>query len=388
MKAHIVVGANFGDEGKGQITQFLCHQNSNKIVVRHNGGAQAAHTVVDKKGTRFVFHHFGSGTNLGVPTYLSEYFICNPKVFEEEFENLRIMGIPTPEVYINTNSLLSIPYDWLLNRSAENTKGHNRLGSCGLGINETVTRCTHEEYKTVVQDLFDIQGLKNKIQRIVREYLPERVSKLNLEISDFENLSMDRFIQDCVRMLHKILTVEKTTILLNKFDNLIFEGAQGLLLDEDHKYYPHVTRSKTGSGNAFKILENTNCTDVDVYYVTRTYLTRHGAGPLPNEMNLGSLINDVTNTPNAYQGHLRVAPLNLDLMLEAIELDLQEQPLDYNININCAVTWYNNNPFNGEWIEDKRTYHGDILQKLKNMFADKVFAFSTPFSHISPLELI
>lgn len=95
---------NFGDEGKGLMTDYFCHQSSAKgekcLVVLHNGGPQRGHTVVTPEGERHVFHHFGSGTFTGADTYLSEDFILNPMVFRQEWEELEKLGV-SPKVYIN-----------------------------------------------------------------------------------------------------------------------------------------------------------------------------------------------------------------------------------------------------------------------------------------------
>ena len=101
MVIKVVVGANFGDEGKGLMTDCFCHQSSVKgekcLVVLHNGGAQRGHTVVTPEGGRHVFHHFGSGTFVGADTYLSEDFILNPMVFRQEWEELKTLGV-SPKV--------------------------------------------------------------------------------------------------------------------------------------------------------------------------------------------------------------------------------------------------------------------------------------------------
>src|SRR6266850_5209509 len=91
MIARVVIGANFGDEGKGLITDYLCSKGAG-IVIRFNGGANAGHTVVTPEGERHVFRHVGSGTFLGVPTFLSQFFVCNPIAFFKERAELLAMG--------------------------------------------------------------------------------------------------------------------------------------------------------------------------------------------------------------------------------------------------------------------------------------------------------
>lgn len=91
MKARVVIGSSFGDCGKGLVTDYLCSQGAG-IVVRFNGGANAGHTVVTPDGQRHVFSHFGSGTLLGVPTFLSSFFVCNPIQFAKELDRIAGTG--------------------------------------------------------------------------------------------------------------------------------------------------------------------------------------------------------------------------------------------------------------------------------------------------------
>lgn len=143
MVIKVVIGANFGDEGKGLMTDYFCHQSTLRgektLVVLHNGGAQRGHTVVTPDGNRHVFHHFGSGTLVGADTYLSGDFILNPIVFRQEWEELKEMGI-TPRAYANENCLITTPFDMILNQIKEKWRGGERHGSCGIGIYETKIR--------------------------------------------------------------------------------------------------------------------------------------------------------------------------------------------------------------------------------------------------------
>lgn len=378
MKAHIVIGANFGDEGKGQVTQYLCHKLKNPIIVRHNGGAQAAHTVVTNNWTRYVFHHFGSGTNLGIPTFLSEYFISNPRVFAEEFYTNNVIN---SKIICHIDSPLTIPYDWLLNREAEALRGQEKHGSCGLGINETVTRC-ETKYKTTVADLQNISNLEFKLKIIAEEYLPKRAKELGVSIDNIKDLSMNKFLEDCYFMLNNI-TLTISSVYLLDYDNIIFEGAQGLLLDEDHYYFPHVTRSKTGSINAIKILKEIKVYEASIYYVTRTYLTRHGAGPLPYEYT-NKTIEDVTNIPNAFQGKLRFAPINLDLMIEATNKDLNQFE-KFTLDVNVAITWASAYFTKIDIIHNKKLIKTDLVDYLETNIRNLInsfILFDTPKSEI------
>ena len=302
----IVIGGNMGDEGKGLMTDYFS-QRKNGIVVCSNGGAQRGHTVVTPNGIRHVFHHFGSGTFNGASTYLSEDFICNPIIFKQEYDELINLGCIL-EVYINKNCMITTPWDMMANQIIEESRGKDKHGSCGLGIFETIKR-----YQVGVTD----------VNFSIRDYYLEKFEKEKLSLSDkWEKLFFDdgifhHFVDDLTFM--NVHSVEmKTNDFLNDFDNIVFEAAQGLLLDQNNiDYFPHLTPSNTGIKNPQKIIENTTWTDeinVETCYVSRTYLTRHGAGKFPGECDK-SLINpfmfDKTNVPNPHQDKLRYGMLDL-----------------------------------------------------------------------------
>lgn len=330
MSDHIVVGANFGDEGKGLVTDYLATKLDNNIVVRFNGGGQAAHTVELQDGRRHIFHHIGSGTLQGSPTLLSEHFIVNPRVFLDEY-----FMVPTdfPKVFVHREALLTIPYDWLMNQHVEVSRGNKKHGSCGMGINETVTRAS-KGFKTTVSDLYNHIELKKKLKRIRNQYVPNRAKELGIEIERF-NFDPKEYIEDC-RLMSRLITPVGNYSILKHFDNRIFEGAQGLALDEYHYYFPHVTRSRTGAINATDILKKIDVHDANVHYVTRTHLTRHGHGPLLFEGGVESKY-DETNIHNDNQGTLRFANLDLRFMHESISNDLRNT--NFKLNPSLMVTW-------------------------------------------------
>jgi len=326
---HIVIGANFGDEGKGLVTDYLATKLDNNIVVRFNGGAQAAHTVEREDGRRHVFHHLGSGTLAESPTLLSEHFIHNPDAFLQEY--FMVPGKPT-NVFVHRGGLLSNPYDWYMNRSNSATKGH---GTCGMGINETVTRCV-AGYKTTIEDIFNTSKLLKKLNKIRDEYVPKRAKELGIDEEQF-HFDIDDYLDDCELMSRLVLPVSNYNVL-KVFDNIIFEGAQGLLLDEYHYYFPHVTRSRTGVHNAVEILKSIGHEKAESHYVTRTHLTRHGNGPLPFEGGVEPKF-DATNEHNPNQGTLRFANLNIPLLYESISND--RKSVDFLLEPSLMLTWGN-----------------------------------------------
>lgn len=308
----IVLGANFGDEGKGLMTDYFS-QSPDTIVVCSNGGAQRGHTVETPDGIRHVFHHFGSGIlnskieRQRAATYLSEDFIVNPIIFKQEYEELCSLGYK-PETYIHKNCMVSTPYDMMANQIIEENRGKNKHGSCGLGIYETIKR-----YEAGVTDL----------NFSIRNYYLERFVKEDIELSPkwaelfFNDDIYEHFWYDWDFMnLHSIDV--RDDYFLNMFKHIIFENAQGLLLDQNNlEYFPNLTPSNTGSTNPKKIIENTKWSEdinIETCYVSRTYMTRHGAGKFPSEcskehINLSMV--DETNVPNPHQNTLRYGTLDL-----------------------------------------------------------------------------
>src|SRR6185312_724333 len=122
MRAFAVIGANFGDEGKGLVTDFLCDRENATLVVRYNGGAQAGHTVVVPDGRRHVFSHVGSGSFCDVPTHLSKFFLVNPVVFAREQIELDQIGV-RPTVYVDRDARVTTVVDMLINQALEDKRG-------------------------------------------------------------------------------------------------------------------------------------------------------------------------------------------------------------------------------------------------------------------------
>lgn len=321
MVVKVVIGANFGDEGKGLMTDYFCHQSSLRgekcLVVLHNGGAQRGHTVITPDGKRHVFHHFGSGTFTRADTYLSKDFILNPMVFRQEWEELESFGV-SPTVYVHPLCRVTTPYDMIVNQIMEENRGDNKHGSCGLGVFETIKR--YEE-----RDMFPVWKLKafddvrSLMMKDCKDYLYQLLERRSIDIEDDWGKIIDsdglieRFADDLKFMIEHIGLFR--IYEMSDYNCMIFEGGQGLLLDRNNKeYYPNLTPSNTGIKNPMGILSHMSCqVDIEVCYVTRTYLTRHGAGRLDGECDKSEInpdMQDLTNVPNPHQGTLRYAKLD------------------------------------------------------------------------------
>jgi len=327
----VVIGANYGDCGKGLMTDYLAERATNPLVVRYNGGAQAGHTVVAPDGRRHVFHHFGSGSFVGGETHLSAYFLVSPIFFCSELLELRAVGV-IPKVSIDHKCQVTTPYDIMINQAVENHRAGKRHGSCGMGVNETIERSVNG-WGMMVHQATDAKFLRTFLKDIRNVYVPERLRQLGLERIEIKHLDnkaiIDRFIQDTQLMLENSELCLWETKSWTHNGDVIFEGAQGLQLDMDNWQYPHVTRSKTGLPNVIKLLSRSGAEilGLDVYYMTRTYMTRHGAGPMNQEYPAGvspyPAVSDNTNVWGTWQGDLRYGPLNMDLLREELPKDLR-----------------------------------------------------------------
>ena len=334
-KVIAVIGSGYGDEGKGLMTDYYSSLYDDAIVVRSNGGAQAGHTVTTPDGNRHVFSHFGSGSLNGTPTFLSKHFVCNPNLFFKEHKLFSLKYGMKPKIYVDGGCLVTTPFDMLLNQKHESMRGEDVHGSCGVGFGETFERSLlHDSLFMVDIDYYLNEGYSdgdiflNTLRGIRDEYVPKRVDLSKVSEEFLEVLNSDKLIEDFIFACEYMLKhVEFKRLDAFEDNTLIFEGAQGLLLDMDYGYFPHVTRSNCGMKNIRNLLDtmmSTHNHDITVNYVTRAYTTRHGAGPLDDEDPLifeRHNIVDNTNITNDWQGSLRAAPLNLDLFKSVTDKD-------------------------------------------------------------------
>lgn len=376
----VVIGANYGDEGKGYMTDYFCSQakksNRKCIVVLHNGGAQRGHTVELMNGTRHVFHHFGSGTFAGAVTYCADSFIINPITFREEWEELSLLGY-TPDIYVNPYCRITTPWDMMFNQILEEFRGNRKHGSCGMGINETMKRCNSFEYDFRMTDVDTDSRLCNSRQHIerilyrVKSYYWEKINHIEEEygqkLSDswreiFEDKGIcNRFIFDIQFMCEHIKTAAND--ILYQYTSIVFENSQGLLLDKNNlDNYPYLTPSNTGIMNPWNIVNDLFTPDeyeMEVCYVTRSYLTKHGAGPFPSECDkevINGEMYDRTNIPNPHQDSLRYGSLNYEELQTRIEKDMNGINVVKALAITHMNEYYNGKNMLKELFGDYRIY--------------------------------
>lgn len=318
-KIVVVIGSAFGDEGKGLMTDYHASQLPNVAVIRFNGGAQAGHTVTTPDGRRHVFSHLGSGSFVGAPTYFSEFFVANPAILRKELHSLDKDTINSLKLYAHPEMLITTPFDVLINQYHEISRGSSAHGSVGVGFGETIER----QYRHSALRMVDVvqckqQDIYSLLRKIRDEYVPTRIdlSKATKEFKEilFNEQLIEDTIDDLNFLARRVSINDYHDGVMSAYDNLIFEGAQGLLLDQHYGYFPHVTRSNCGMKNVRKILNQyfPFVDDVTVNYVTRAYTTRHGAGPLQFENPNMFYIEDKTNITNEWQGSLRFAPFDVN----------------------------------------------------------------------------
>ena len=319
MRTIAVIGKNFGDEGKGYTCSRLASSLKKSLIIKHNGGGQAGHTVEDPEGKwRFIHHQIGAGAEYHVPTLFADSFM--PDLFQlgKEVKAFTELFGFQPIFYSEKNARITTIDDVLLNMGAEVARGKNRHGSCGMGIEECVQR-NAAGYGITVEELATMskQDLLDRLKHIRKEYTERRSKILGIQASNpyYEMLNNDTVLENFVEEVKenvKLLTlVDADRKWLEEFQHLIFETGQGLLLDQDYEAYaPHLTSSKTGIHNPAIFLEKRGLSLDEAIYVTRPYVTRHGNGPLPCEVDRSELPGvgeDLTNQPNEWQGILRYA---------------------------------------------------------------------------------
>ncbi len=318
-----VIGKNFGDEGKGLAVDYFCRSAPETLVIKHNGGAQAGHTVELKAGRKFVFHQLSSGSFRHCDTFWADTYFPDLFKLRDEIHDFLGAGGFVPQIYCDVLTPVTVIDDILVNMMLETARGNARHGSCGMGINEAFLR-TEAGFRLTVRDFLSksVQTLVQDMLRIRREYVQNRIKQAGitpqfLAGSEYGELLRSRAVienaaEEMARNAHDFVhLIENTADFLRSKSDLLFETGQGLLLDaENETFAPHVTASRTGLVNPLKLLKKYGLELTEAVYVTRTYVTRHGAGPLPHECpreELGIVQKDETNVDNPWQGAIRYA---------------------------------------------------------------------------------
>lgn len=356
-----VIGSNYGDEGKGLITDYLSSLSPNTLVIRHNGGAQSGHTV-ELENKRFIFHELSSGSFRGADTYWADtYYPDLYKLSEEIDEYLMVNNCSKLnfKIFASPSTNITIIDDILLNMLYESLRGASRHGSCGMGINEADIRIKSgsglslgEIFCSSVDDfLLSLSKIRNTyINRRISEILEEfGYSSEDIEGTEpYEYISLLRsedvlinFATQVHENLKFIELIESEKDFLAGYDNVIFETGQGLCLDcELEANFPHVTASKTGLHNPIIFLNRLGLKLDRAVYVTRSYLTKHGAGPFSGE-DINLKFDDKTNIHNDWQGSIRFGRFrSISEIIDRISKDLSDECINVP-TVSLAITHLN-----------------------------------------------
>ena len=328
-QAILLADLGLGDSGKGTLIDYLSRETGAHTVLRYNGGPQAAHTVVTSDGHQHTFAQFSSATLVpGVKTLLSRFMLVNPLNMLKEERHLRALGITDAlqRMQIDRRALVITPFQRALNRLRELARADQRHGSCGEGIGECMA-----DYLAYGDQLLQVGDLRDRVTtrkklRFLREIKQSGLAELGLQPSDGELVRRemalfagDRGIEDCVEVYQhfgeqvEVLDESGVGAVLARAATLLFEGAQGVLLDENYGFTPYTTWSTTTFANARAILREHNYAgEISTLGVMRTYATRHGAGPFPSEApELSPLLPERHNAWNDWQGAFRVGYFDL-----------------------------------------------------------------------------
>lgn len=341
----LTVDLGFGDAGKGSIVDCLTRTYDAHTVVRYNGGAQAGHRVVTDGATPqdHVFAQFGSGTLAGAATHLSRYMLLEPLAMMAEEQHLRALGVHDAfqRTTIDAQALVITPFQRAANRLRELARGDQRHGSCGMGIGETMTDAlTYGENVLRVGDLTKPDLLYTKLaflRKINLAKMPVQCRALAQDANVVAELELltDPSWADWLMAAYQEFAGQAQIVAGDYLDDLlerpgavIFEGAQGVLLDEWAGFHPYTTWSTTTLANAHTLLAEAHYTgEVTQIGITRAYATRHGAGPFVSEdAILTDALPDACNGFGAWQQGFRVGWLDLVMLRYALQT---VGPLDY-----------------------------------------------------------
>ncbi len=334
-----VAGLGFGDEGKGTITDWLVRATGADLVVRFNGGPQAAHHVTAPDGRRHRFSQFGSGTLVpGVRTLLGPQMLFDPLALLEEAERLDAIGAgdALERLAVDERCVVITPFHRILNRMQELARGAARHGSCGLGIAQA--RLDAESgslpYLTAgdLRDAERARRLLRFIQLVKSDQAEQLVDRTTLpaltglldEIREpgYADDVAEAFQQALAAGGFAIVSAEESARIIGSASGVVFEGAQGALLDRDRGFWPHVTPSFTDFRHAEELLADAGASAPLVRLgVVRGYATRHGEGPLVSEdPQLKALLPEADNADDGWQGPMRTGGFDAVATRYAVQL--------------------------------------------------------------------
>jgi len=277
----VVVGAQWGDEGKGKVVDLLAERAD--VVVRYQGGNNAGHTVENERG-KFALHLVPSGIFYpAVVAIIGNGVVIDPVVMRSEIDGLESRGISTANLKISGGAHLIMPYHIMLDHVHETELGKGKIGTTGRGIGPTYSdKASRQGIR--MQDLLDPQGFRERVRAarlahsaVMAKTYGQDVSTLEAECERYIEAaeSLRPYVEDTFRYLQQALAARRA---------VLFEGAQGTMLDLDHGTYPYVTSSNPVAGYAC-VGSGVGPTQIeDVWGISKAYATRVGEGPFPTEL--------------------------------------------------------------------------------------------------------
>lgn len=343
-RCFLVGGLGFGDEGKGSIVDFLARRGPTSTVVRFNGGPQAAHHVVLPAGAWHCFSQFGSGTLVpGVRTYLSRHVIVEPTYLLREAQALRDLGVRDAmrRVFLSPECTVLTPYHKLVGQLEELARGPARASTTGLGVGncardregEACSRLQVKDFARPARLREQVLALASEkvarardlIARCADPRLAKQMDRTREQITgEHPPEKVIRVCRNFYHAYHSQVQPEPDFLppVFETPETIIFEGAQGALLDPRHGFPPFVTKTDCTFAHALQLVRAYNRGhQVTRVGVTRCYATRHGRGPLVTEdARLDARQEGEHNRRNAWQGKFRVGWFDLVATRHALEV--------------------------------------------------------------------
>lgn len=334
--AHVSVDLGFGDAGKGTTVDYLARTHGATLTVRTNGGSQAAHNVMTAEGRHHTFSQFGAATLVpGVRSLIAGTALASPIACLNENESLKRVGVhdALPRLLVSRECLVNTPVHVAVNRLREILRGEDRHGSVGVGIGAAMEdMLTHPEDALRIGDLEDhltvIRKLRRQRDRAAAVFKKEGVHLADMDAEIRQLLSTGEYYdyaEVALNFLASGVTLldqeEERRLIREHPTDIVFESAQGVLLDEWVGFHPYTTWSTCTFEHPLKLLEAAGHEgEVLRYGIARAYGVRHGAGPFPTEdKGLCERIQDYHNGLHEWQGRMRVGHFDAVLIRYALE---------------------------------------------------------------------
>jgi adenylosuccinate synthase len=316
-----VVDLGFGDAGKGLVTDYLTRRLAATAVVRFNGGAQAGHNVVTPDGRHHTFAQLGAGSFVeGVETWLGPAVVVHPTALLVESARLEGSGVPDPlaRVRLHDDAPLVTPLHQALGRLRELSRGARRHGSCGVGIGEVALELRRGEPALRAAHLRDgallAAALRSHLERKTEELrelrpaLPDDPA-VRQELRAFDRAALHRWLELATGVARRMRILDEAAWRsdLERHRRVVFEGAQGVLLDRDHGFFPYVSPGDCTLAGAEALVAALG-RPLFRLGVLRAYSVRHGPGPLPGELEPRPVwAREAHNADGPWQGAVRVS---------------------------------------------------------------------------------